>query len=215
MPALFLVLLVACSDGDDGLEGLDAATTTGAPPSAPSTSAVTTTPVTTAQVAATPAPAPTASTAPPTTAPPTTAPSADPRGRRFGYTGNIGVFPMSGEFCVAVAAPITITTPPDATVDLAEVTGDPTAPSGDQPYEAEITFSAELPTIGEMSYFISAGGAFFEGTGTYEIEWTSLGTLAGTMVLRDDAATATAGGFVTDDTQQDAGIFEVSEVGTC
>lgn len=145
----------------------------------------------------------------------TTVPEADPRGRRFAYTGQIGVFPWSGEFCFPSAGSVTITTPPDATVDLAEVTGDPTAPSGDIPMEVEVTFTPELPTSGTMAYSISAGGAFFEGSGTFEIEWSNFGQLTGTMRLRDTAATATAGPWVVDDGQDLAGIFTVNEVGTC
>jgi lipoprotein-anchoring transpeptidase ErfK/SrfK len=145
----------------------------------------------------------------------TTTPEADPRGRRFGYTGQIGVFPMSGDLCFPSAGSVTITTPPDATVDLAEVTGDPTAPSGDVPVEIEVTFTPELPTSGAMAYAISAGGAFFRGAGTFTIEWSNFGELIGTMRLRDSAATAQAGPFIVDDSQELAGIFEVTEVGTC
>jgi hypothetical protein len=118
-------------------------------------------------------------------------------------------------FCFPSAGSVTITTPPDATVDLAEVTGDPTAPSGDIPMEVEVTFTPELPTSGTMAYSISAGGAFFEGSGTFEIEWSNFGQLTGTMRLRDTAATATAGPWVVDDGQDLAGIFTVNEVGTC
>jgi hypothetical protein len=180
------------------------------------------------EAAPAPTPAPEAAATVPTTAPSSTAPStvattdtsttttvpeADPRGRRFGYDGQIGVFPVAGEFCVPVAEPITIRTPPDATFDPS--TFDPSAPSEEVVYEVEITFDIGLPTTGKMRYFIAAGGATFQGTGTYVIDWSNFGVLEGTMRLSDDAATATAGPNVVDDTMEEAGIFKVTEVGTC
>jgi hypothetical protein len=145
----------------------------------------------------------------------TTVPEADPRGRRFSYDGTIGVFPMGGEFCVPEAAPITIESEPGATFNPSEMTDDPTAPDQEVPFEAEVTFELELPTAGSMSYFIAAGGATFQGEGTVEIEWSTIGGLSGVMTLRDSVGTATAAGFEVDDTNEVAGLFDVREVGTC
>lgn len=145
----------------------------------------------------------------------TTIPEADPRGRRFEFRGSIGVFPAAGEFCVPAVGSVTLTVPEGTTVDFSEVTGDPTAPAGEQSFELEITFDPGLPTTGQMIYSITAGDVRFDGSGTYTIEWSDFGETAGTMRLADDAATATAGPFVVDDTQQEAGIFDVREVGTC